>query len=195
MTPPSASDAARWSDSQRPTASLRPHFRPGITLARRSDNGARPRTPGLMSLPRRRIGANSGPTLPPAPTDKPLAPTVDQYLGSGHEPKTCERCPCGLVCEFFDGVRSSVSLSSWCGIRWAAANLTSANCRRTVVQRGHVAPARALASRRRDQEAVACRPSVCRRRVDVRGVATRGHRCYPNNWRGSCPIAVGASTE
>jgi hypothetical protein len=110
MTPPSASDAARWSDSQRPTASLRPHFRPGITLARRSDIGARPRTPGLMSLPRRRIGANSGPTLPPAPTDKPLAPTVDQYLGSGHEPKTCERCPCGLVCEFSTGyVRLSLS--------------------------------------------------------------------------------------
>jgi hypothetical protein len=64
---------------------LRPHFRPGITLARRSDNGARPRTPGLMSLPRRRIGANSGLRYRLHP---PINHSHRPWISSGVRPRT-----------------------------------------------------------------------------------------------------------
>jgi hypothetical protein len=89
---------------------LRPHFRPGITLARRSDNGARPRTPGLMSLPRRRIWREQRTTLPPAPTDKPLAPTVDQFWGPATNPSPASGVHVVSYASFSTGyVRLSVS--------------------------------------------------------------------------------------
>src|SRR4029453_17812610 len=86
MKPPSASDAARWSESQWPTASF-------ATALSSRDNARAPERQW-------RTATDAGPdvtaaapdwreqrtTLPPAPTDKPLAPTVDQFWGPATNP-------------------------------------------------------------------------------------------------------------